>query len=99
MIKHIEACRTEKHIGRDPEEGYERYRPAWVIVADLEDGRQFAHEHDFNTVEEANHLVEKIQAKGILNLEHWFETTPMSYEELELEWDQMGIRERMGMPL
>ncbi len=99
MIKHIETCRSDKNIGRDPEEGYERFRPIWVIVADLEDGRQFTHNHDFNTPEEANRLIEKIQTKGTINLEHWSETTPKSWEELELEWTQIGIRERTGMPL
>jgi hypothetical protein len=97
-VKRIEVCRTEDYAGRT-DEGYPMFRTAWAVVADLEDGRQFAHRVYFRDEGKAAELAELVRIRETINLKHWEETTPMSYEELELQWDQIAVREHMRMPL
>jgi hypothetical protein len=58
----------------------ESYEGRYHVVASDEDGRVYTHERDFKDHEKAQSLADKVEAKGVIDTEHWHTYVPYGTE-------------------
>jgi hypothetical protein len=87
---YLDVRDTVYERGRHPEDGEMMYGTVYQVTLTDSRGNRWIHGHGFDTNEEAMALLDRIEAHGEVNLDHWNECDPAYGSEAWAALDAEG---------